>query len=102
MSKKKKPRLPEEQCVFVQDFYPKNEKQELLTQLIEDKEVVIATGSSGVGKTYVALATALSLLERGYRKIILIKSVTTIPGESIGYIPGTFEEKMEPFLMSYY
>jgi predicted ribonuclease YlaK len=36
----------------------------------------------------VALAKALSLLERGYDKIVLIKSVTTIPGESIGYIPG--------------
>ena len=102
MTKKKKSRLSGEQSIFVQGFYPKNDKQELLTELIEEKEVIIATGSSGVGKTYVALATALMLLNQGYDKIILIKSVTTIPGEAIGYIPGDFEEKMEPFLQSYY
>lgn len=102
MTKKKKTRLSCEQSIFVQGFYPKNDKQEMLTELIEDKEVIIATGSSGVGKTYVALATALMLLNQGYDKIILIKSVTTIPGEAIGFIPGDFEEKMEPFLQSYY
>jgi len=102
MSKKRKPKLPDEQALTVYGFYPKNAKQELLSDLIENKEIIIAAGSSGVGKTYVALAKALSLLDRGYDKIVLIKSVTTIPGESIGYIPGDYEEKMKPFLMSYY
>lgn len=102
MGKKRKPRLPEEQSIFINEFYPRTSKQEKLIDLIETKEIVIATGSSGVGKTYVALATALSLLEQGYSKICLIKSVTSISGEEIGFIPGTFEEKMEPYLMSYY
>lgn len=101
MSKKRKPKLPENQEVSVYSFQPKTEKQEKLLELIENKEIIIAAGSSGVGKTYVALAAALSLLGR-YDKIILVKSVVTIPGEAIGYIPGSFEEKMEPFLMSYY
>jgi predicted ribonuclease YlaK len=101
MGKKRQKRLPENQLSLVSNFYPKTVKQELLQEYIEDKEVVIATGSSGVGKTYVALATALSLLDRGYKKIILIKSVTPIPGEAIGFIPGSYEEKMEPHLMSY-
>lgn len=100
MSKKKdKPRLPNTSSVNT--FKPRTEKQRELAKLIRDKEVVIATGSSGVGKTYVTAAIALQLLDEGYKKIILVKSVTTIPGENIGFIPGTYEEKMEPFLMSY-
>lgn len=102
MTKRKKNRLSDDQSIFVRGFFPKNDKQEMLIDLIESKEIVIAAGSSGVGKTYVALATALELLDKGYDKIILIKSVTTIPGEAIGFIPGDFEEKMEPFLQSYY
>lgn len=102
MSKKKKSRLPAEESIFVQSFSPKNEKQKLFSELIEDKEIVIAVGSSGVGKTYVALATALLLLNEGYDKIVLIKSVTTIQGEDIGFIPGNLKEKMDPFLQSYF
>lgn len=51
--------------------------------------------------TYVALATALSMLGEVYKRIILVKSVTTIPGEEIGFLKGSMEQKMEPFVMSY-
>ena len=51
--------------------------------------------------TYVTLATALSLLGETYKRIILVKSVTTIPGEEIGFLKGDMEQKMEPFVMSY-
>lgn len=51
--------------------------------------------------TYVTLATALNLLSAGYKKVILVKSVTTIPGEEIGFLKGNMEQKMEPFIMSY-
>lgn len=83
------------------NFVPKTKNQKILVDLIEKKEIIISTGTSGVGKTYVALATALSLLNKGYKKIVLIKSVTTIPGEEIGFIPGNIQEKMDPFFLSY-
>jgi ATP-dependent DNA helicase RecG len=51
--------------------------------------------------TYTTLATALNLLSAGYKKVILVKSVTTIPGEEIGFLKGSMEQKMEPFIMSY-
>ncbi len=53
--------------------------------------------------TYCALATALSLLDSSekYEQIILCKSVVTLPEEEIGFLKGTMEEKMEPFMMSY-
>lgn len=97
----RKQRVPETRQQKLGEFRPKTVNQNHLINLIKDKEIVVASGSSGVGKTYVALATALGLLEKGYKQIILVKSVTTIPGEGIGFIPGTYEEKMEPFLMSY-
>ena len=98
---KEKNRLPEKQTKLVKNFYPKNEKQSELIDAIEDNEIVIASGPAGTGKTYVALATALSLLGPTYKKIVLIKSVTTIPGEEIGFLKGGLEQKMEPFVMSY-
>lgn len=101
MGKHRKQRVPESRTQKLGDFQPKTANQQILIDLIRSQEIVVASGSSGVGKTYVALATALRLLEQGYKKIILVKSVTTIPGESIGFVPGTYEQKMEPFLMSY-
>lgn len=98
---KSKPRLPEKQAVLVQNFKAKNDKQKELVELIKTHEVVIATGPAGTGKTYVTLATALSLLGTVYKKVILVKSVTTIPGEEIGFLKGNMEQKMEPFIMSY-
>ena len=100
-SKKRKQKLPEEQQVFMKTFYPKNRSQQLLIESIEENEITVAVGVAGSGKTFVSIATALSLLGDVYRKIILIKSVTPIPGENIGYIPGSYEEKMEPYLMSF-
>ena len=101
MSKKVKNRVPEKQLINVFNFRPKNERQAELIDLIEEREIVIATGIAGSGKTFCALATALGLLGETYKSIILVKSVTTLPGEDIGYTPGTFQQKMEPFLMSY-
>jgi phosphate starvation-inducible PhoH-like protein len=78
-------------------------KQKELKKAIEAKEIVIAIGPAGTGKTYLSLITALHLLKTNpqYRKIVLIKSVTTIPGEELGFLPGTLQEKMEPYMWSY-
>lgn len=101
MGKKEKKRLPDNQSSLVQDFYPKTDKQQELVNLINKREVILATGPAGTGKTYVALATALSLLGETYKQIILVKSVTTLPGEEIGFLKGDKDQKMEPFIMSY-
>ena len=101
MGTKHHKRLPEKQATLVQDFRPRTKRQQEFVELIENNEVIIAKGVPGTGKTYVALATALDLLGDTYKRIILVKSVTPLPGEEIGFMPGAMEQKMEPFLMSY-
>lgn len=98
---KEKNKLPESQTSLVRDFEPKNDKQAELVKLIEDKEIVIVKGTPGSGKSYVALATALGLLGRIYKKIIIVKSVTTLPQEEIGFLKGDMKAKMEPFMFSF-
>lgn len=69
--------------------------------MIDSKEIIIAVGPAGTGKTFTTLATSLSLLGQIYKKVILVKSVVTLPGEEIGFLKGGMEQKMEPFVMSY-
>ncbi len=101
MSAKQHNRLPSKKAKLAWNFRARNEKQQQLIDLIQQNEVVIAKGVPGSGKTYVALATALNLLGETYKKIILVKSVVTLPGEDTGFLPGGIAQKMDPFIMSY-
>jgi phosphate starvation-inducible protein PhoH and related proteins len=85
------------------DLKCENKKQKDLRQAIEEKDVVISTGPAGTGKTYMSLLTALHLMktEPKYQKLVLVKSLQTIEGESLGYLPGTLWEKMEPYMFSF-
>lgn len=85
----------------VKELKCKTERQKDLVKSIRKKEVTICSGSAGTGKTFVTLNTALRLLKEGYKKVILCKSVTSIPEEEIGFLKGNIEQKMEPFIMSY-
>jgi len=80
-----------------------NEKQKKLKKSIENNEITICVGPAGTGKTYLSLITALHILKTSpqYRRIILIKSLQTIQGEETGFLPGTLQEKMEPYMTSY-
>ena len=80
---------------------PKNIYQGMAMDALLDPtiDLVILTGPAGCGKTLLALATALEqVIERGlYDKIIVTRSTPEI-AESIGFLPGTEEEKMAPWL----
>lgn len=80
----------------------KNHKQKEFANLITDKEIVIATGPAGVGKSYVAIARAIELLQNTsnlYHKIVLINPAVEAE-EKLGYLPGTVREKLDPFVGS--
>lgn len=80
---------------------PKNIYQAMALNALLDPnmDLVILTGPAGSGKTLLALAAALELVvEQGiYEKIIVTRNTPEI-AESIGYLPGTEEEKMAPWL----
>lgn len=82
-------------------IHPKNIYQGMAMDALLDPtiDLVILTGPAGCGKTLLALASALELVvERGlYDKVIVTRSTPEI-AESIGFLPGTEEEKMAPWL----
>lgn len=83
----------------------KNENQKKFLTLIEEKEIVLSSGSAGCGKTYLSCLKALLLLKKypdKYRKIVLVKSVTTLEDEEIGFLKGGLDEKMAPFVYSFF
>ena len=83
----------------------KSENQKQLVNSIKQNEITICCGLPGTGKTYLSCAQALKLLKtkhpNKYKRIVLIKSVTTLKNEEIGFLKGTLEEKMEPFIDSF-
>ena len=81
----------------------KTANQKSLVNSIKENEVTICSGPAGTGKTYLACAEALKLIKRyaKYRKIIIVKSVTTLKNEEIGFLKGGLREKMEPFMFSF-
>lgn len=87
---------------FFTPFKCKNKTQKDLINLITDKDIILATGPAGVGKSYVTVARALELLKASgnkYTKIIVSKPAVEADEEH-GFIPGTIREKMEPYIAS--
>lgn len=82
------------------DLSPRNKDQACLIDLCMDKsiELVSAIGIAGSGKTLCALACGLEAVinQRAYDKLIVFRPVSSV-GEDIGFLPGTEDEKMEPY-----
>jgi phosphate starvation-inducible PhoH-like protein len=85
------------------DLKHKNETQKKLTQSIKNGDVTVCIGPAGTGKTYVSCQQALLEVKNNdvIKKIVLVKSVTTLKTEEIGFLKGSMEEKMEPFMYSF-
>ena len=80
----------------------KNENQKKVINAIKDNQITIISGLPGTGKTFLACAEALKLLKSGeYKKIILVKSITELVGESLGTLPGEIGNRLEPFMNSF-
>jgi phosphate starvation-inducible PhoH-like protein len=74
----------------------------LYLRAIETRELVFGIGPAGTGKTYLAVAQALkAVLGRVKRKLILTRPVVEA-GESLGYLPGDLEQKINPYLRPLY
>jgi phosphate starvation-inducible PhoH-like protein len=79
----------------------KNQKQKEFAKLIEDNEIIICSGPAGVGKSFLAIATALELIQKSnnsYKKLIIVNPNVVAGHTAAGYghIKGTLREKLEP------
>ena len=77
---------------------PKTKNQELFLREMLNKKVIFGLGSAGTGKTFLAVAAAIKLYDlRRISKIIISRPVVEA-GASIGFLPGTAEEKLGPYV----
>jgi len=65
-------------------------------------DICFAIGPAGTGKTYLAVALAVSSLKRGRIKKIILARPAVEAGESLGFLPGDFREKIDPYLKPLY
>jgi phosphate starvation-inducible protein PhoH and related proteins len=81
---------------------PKSVNQRLYLEALEAFDMVFAIGPGGTGKTYLAVAMAVSaLLSKQVNRIILARPAVEA-GERLGFLPGTLQEKVDPYMRPLY
>ena len=81
---------------------PRSEQQKKYLRALKEKEIIISAGPAGTGKTFLAVAVALTmLLEKKIERIILSRPAVEA-GERLGFLPGDMREKVDPYLRPLY
>lgn len=81
---------------------PKTKNQEEFIITLAENIVTLATGPAGCGKTHIAVAYGIEKLLSGYYKRLIITRPLVEAGENLGYLPGDFSEKIDPYLQPIY
>ena len=81
---------------------PKTEGQRVYLRAIETHDVVFGIGPAGTGKTYLAMASAVSALKRDQVSRIILTRPAVEAGEALGFLPGDLNEKIFPYLRPLY
>lgn len=81
---------------------PKTLGQRHYVTTIRKKDIVFGIGPAGTGKTYLAVVCAVSALKEGRIKRILLTRPAVEAGESLGFLPGDLQEKVDPYLRPLY
>ncbi len=87
---------------YLKTIKPKSDGQAELMKAIDDRNLVLALGPAGTGKTYLAIAKAVEALEAGKVGRIVLSRPAIEAGESIGFLPGDMEDKLAPYLRPLY
>jgi phosphate starvation-inducible PhoH-like protein len=104
------PKVRLKDCIFVprmrlsgrKQITPRSLNQHLYLQSIEKFDMVFGIGPAGTGKTYLAVAMAVAaLLARQVNRIILARPAVEA-GERLGFLPGSLQEKVDPYLRPLY
>ncbi len=77
---------------------PKTVGQQLYVQAIRDHDITFGIGPAGTGKTYLAMAMAVSALKDGKVGRIILTRPAVEAGEALGFLPGDLYQKLDPYL----
>ena len=81
---------------------PRSERQKDYVRALKESDIIISAGPAGTGKTFLAVAVALTmLLDKKIEKIILSRPAVEA-GERLGFLPGDMREKVDPYLRPLY
>ncbi|MDK3156711.1 PhoH family protein [Kamptonema cortianum] len=79
-------------------IHPKTIGQREYVEMIRSKDVCFGVGPAGTGKTYLAVAAAISMLKEDMVRRIILTRPAVEAGESLGFLPGELQEKIQPYL----
>ena len=82
-----------------------NEKQKDFYDKLDNNTITFCTGPAGTGKSFISIYHALRQLaskENSIDGIILCRPLITVDNEGIGFLPGTLEDKVDPYMMAYW
>jgi phosphate starvation-inducible PhoH-like protein len=86
----------------LQKVFARNDSQKNYIDVLRKHALTFAVGPAGTGKTYIATAYAVEkLIRKDVSKIILTRPVVEA-GENLGFLPGTLEEKIDPYLRPFF
>ncbi len=80
----------------------KNELQFQYVNALANKDIVFSTGPAGTGKTYLAVAKAVEFFIKGKFDKIILSRPAVEAGEQLGFLPGSLQEKVNPYLRPLY
>ena len=81
---------------------PRSEAQLDYVSAIEDYDIVFGIGPAGTGKTYLAVASAVTALKRKNISRIILTRPAVEAGENLGFLPGNIQDKVDPYLRPLY
>jgi len=97
----KKARAEEEVIMIpggLKRVYARTQHQAEYINMLQHKDMVFCTGSAGSGKTFLAVAEALSLILSHKKTKLIITRPVVEAGESLGFLPGDLEQKIDPYM----
>lgn len=99
-----KPFSKKDNCINIssKSVYPKSPKQAEFINLLNLNQICFAVGPAGTGKTFLAIAHALSQLLTGKKQKIVLTRPVVEAGESLGFLPGDLSQKLNPYLKPLY
>ena len=83
-------------------IYPRSATQALYIQEMMKNELVFGLGPAGTGKTYLAVALAVSMMLEGKIDKIILSRPAVEAGENLGFLPGDLKDKVDPYLRPLY